>query len=498
MKTAIRLTAAIFLVAASNLSAALVFVSATSPSPTPPYNSWATAAHSIQDAVNVAVPGDQVIVTNGVYPGGLALNKPVNLLSLNGPEFTVIDASLVVGFDNRCVTLTNGASLSGFTLTQGPYPEGYPDEGGGLWCATTNAFVTNCMIINNRARNHGGGAYGATLYNCTLTRNNATNGSGGAYGSTLVNCTLSTNLAGAVNSCTLFNCSLIGNTQDGGGAVLSTLYNCLLIGNGTGSFNNGIFSGGAASSTLYNCTLTRNNYGAASSMLNNCIVYDNPINYDPYDPYSSPCTFNYCCTTPMPTNGLGNITNAPLFVSPDTGDFHLQPASPCINSGNNAFVFGTTDLDGQQRIVGGTVDIGAYEFPGSGSVISYAWLQQYGLPTDGSADFADTDGDGRNNWQEWICGTSPTNSLSVLRMLSATVAATNVNVTWQSVTGVKYFLERRPNLNSLVNTTNIVFGGTNIAVIATNIVGQAGTTTYADSYDTGSRQFFYRVGVQPQ
>jgi hypothetical protein len=470
------------------------FVWQNSPSPTPPYTNWSTAAHAIQDAVNAAVPGDQVIVTNGVYPGGLALNKPVNLLSLNGPQVTVIDADLV-SFGNRCVTLTNGAGLSGFTLTHG-----YPYDGGGLRCDTTNAFVTNCIIVNNRAESYGGGAYGATLYNCILTGNTATNGTGGSYNSTLINCTLSTNVGGAASSCTLFNCSLIGNTQYGGGAVVSTLYNCALINNG--SLLYGIYSyGGAAFSTLYNCTLTRNYFGASSSTLYNCIVYDNPVgsntNYDTI-PGPPPSTFNYCCTTPMPTNGLGNITNAPLFVDPANGNFHLQPASPCINSGNNAFVSGATDLDGNPRIVGGTVDIGAYEFQGSGSVISYAWLQQYGLPTDGSADFADSDGDGRNNWQEWICGTCPTNSLSVLRMLSATVAATNVLVTWQSVPGVNYFLERCTNLTSLITTTNIVFGGTNIAVVATNIVGQAGTTTYSDPYGTGPGQFFYRVGVRPQ
>jgi hypothetical protein len=38
----------------------------------------------------------------------------------------------------------------------------------------------------------------------------------------------------------------------------------------------------------------------------------------------------------------GNITNAPLFVSLTGGDFHLQPTSPCINSGYNAVVAGTT------------------------------------------------------------------------------------------------------------------------------------------------------------
>ena len=117
----------------------------------------------------------------------------------------------------------------------------------------------------------------------------------------------------------------------------------------------------------------------------------------------------------MPTNGVGNITNAPLFVDQANGNLRLQTNSPCINAGQQCLCAGPTDLDGNPRIVSGTVDIGAYEFQGTGSLISYAWLQQYGLPTDGSADFTDSDGDGLNNWQEWRCGTDPTNANSALR-----------------------------------------------------------------------------------
>lgn len=55
-----------------------------------------------------------------------------------------------------------------------------------------------------------------------------------------------------------------------------------------------------------------------------------------------------------------NITGNPLFVNPGT-DFHLQAGSSAINAGVNETETGTTDLDGNARIQGGTVDCGCYE-----------------------------------------------------------------------------------------------------------------------------------------
>ena len=166
-----------------------------------------------------------------------------------------------------------------------------------------------------------------------------------------------------------------------------------------------------------------------------------------------------------------------LFLKPDVCGH--------VNGGSSYFT-NSLDLDGNPRIVSGTVDIGAYEFQGPGSLISYAWLQQYGLPTDGSADAKDADADGHNNWQEWRTGTCLTNALSVLRLSSASPAGTNITVTWQSVAGVSYFLERSTNLAS-----------PSFSRWASGIVGQYGTTTFIGTNALGAGQFFYRVGVGP-
>ncbi len=135
--------------------------------------------------------------------------------------------------------------------------------------------------------------------------------------------------------------------------------------------------------------------------------------------------------------------------------------------------------------MGGTIDIGAYEYQGPGISEFIGWLWQYRLPTDGSADATDPDQDGLNNGQEWRCGTDPTNALSVLRLLSPAPSGTNVDVTWQSMPGVSYALEWSTNLGVVPA----------FQPLATNLPGQTYLTTFTHTNGATASPRFYRIGV---
>ena len=453
---------------------AIHYVDVNNPTPSSPYLTWATAAVTIQDAVDTAIIGDQIIVTNGVYETGgrivhgsmsnrVAITKAITVQSVNGPAVTTIKGySIPVGGYGdsavRCVYLTNNAFLSGFTLTNGA-TRALGDffnerSGGGIRCAASSAIVSNCIIVGNSAYQYGGGAYNGTLKNCLLMNN-----VGG--------------VGGGASSCNMNNCLVVSNYASSTGGV----------------------DGGTA--TINNCTIVRNTGigsigGVGGVNFNNCIIYGNYSTNSPNFSTNSSMLFNYCCTTPLPTKGFasfyfgGNFTNAPQFVDADLGNFQLQPTSPCINSGNNSLTPAGPDMAGSTRVIGGTVDAGAYEYATPTSLISYAWLQNNSFPIDGSADFSDADGDGMNNWQEWRSDTSPTDSFSVLKLLSISTNASGISVVWQSTTNRTYQLDRATNLAAVPA----------FSMLKSNIAGLAGATTFIDSNAPGVGPYFYRVSVR--
>jgi len=90
-----------------------------------------------------------------------------------------------------------------------------------------------------------------------------------------------------------------------------------------------------------------------------------------------------------------------LENEPNYGDYHLLPDSPCINAGDPCYVAGPneTDLDGNQRLTGGRIDIGAYEFnhipigEAGPNQIGYAWIDDIAEVVLDGNDSYDPDGE---------------------------------------------------------------------------------------------------------
>ncbi len=107
------------------------YVALGNPSPVWPYNSWATAATNIQNAVDAASGLAKLVwVSNGVYEVGaravygmtnrVAVTNAMTVQSVNGPGVTFIKGNGLYGPQAiRCAYMFSNAVLAGFTLTNG-------------------------------------------------------------------------------------------------------------------------------------------------------------------------------------------------------------------------------------------------------------------------------------------------------------------------------------------------------------------------------------------
>lgn len=116
------------------------------------------------------------------------------------------------------------------------------------------------------------------------------------------------------------------------------------------------------------------------------------------------------------------------------------------------------------------------------------WLTEYGIPSDGSADERDDDGDGFVNRAEWIAGTNPTNEYARLYIESASMMGTNgaFTIQWQSVPGKRYRVESADTL-----PPPLAF-----IPFASNILSVAESTEIKDTRPASTESRFYRVGVE--
>jgi len=282
-----------------------------------PYDTWDSAAATIQDAVDIAAPGfGIVIVTNGVYqaeavvvgggaPCRLALTNAVRVLSVNGAAATVIAGVAPRGPGAiRCAYLADGALLEGFTLTNGHTRlEGVSTatDGGGALCED-GGMLEGCLVTGCAAE-RGGGVCGGEMLLCTIEGNSAVSG-GGVHGVLSDQCSIVGNEAqsdgGGVKGGTARFCEVRGNTAvSGGGTHEAFSDRCTIVSNtatygggtwgGTNlscliAYNEAQFAGGGMKGGLGDgCTIRENSAasggGAHLAFGERCIIVSNMAAY---------------------------------------------------------------------------------------------------------------------------------------------------------------------------------------------------------------------------
>jgi uncharacterized repeat protein (TIGR01451 family) len=243
-----------------------------------------------------------------------------------------------------------------------------PGSGGAMYSDDSLLSLTNVDFYNNHADQSGGAGYNyggvVTLTNGVVSGNTTSGHGGGLRGGPFI----------------LTNVTLSGNRASYyGGAIYNsspalTLTNVIVSGNRGSPYGAGIVNSSGGDFVLTNVTLTGNDSQVGAAVYNmstsaeltltNCIVWNNRSSIS-----NGRITVRYS-DVQGGYPGAGNIDADPRFIAPvnysgaptTAGDLRLQFGSPAIDAGDNTAVAVATDLDGYPRIVGGTVDMGAYEY----------------------------------------------------------------------------------------------------------------------------------------
>ncbi|MBW8042414.1 MAG: hypothetical protein FVQ85_20795 [Planctomycetes bacterium] len=277
---------------------------------------------TIQEAIDDSSDADTIIVQPGLYKEYISFyGKNITLTSTNPGDSNVVAATIIGGGVRFNGTEDADCTLRGFKINDG--------ISGGK--NHTHATISHCLLSGNIT--YGGtviwGCDG-TISNCVVV-DNKTNSD--VVGSAISEC------YGLIKNCTIAHNAEGIDVLEGG---TTTIENCIIYHNGYGGqvWVISRFGSGATVNILYS---------DVQGGLEGIFLWDEDsiVNWGP-----------------------GNIDTDPCFVRVGDlfgtfeGDYHLLPDSPCINAGDPNYIAepNETDLDGKPRVIGGRVDMGAYEY----------------------------------------------------------------------------------------------------------------------------------------
>jgi hypothetical protein len=353
-----------------------LYVVKNASNPQQPYATWATAAASVHDAVNTAVPGATVVLSNGTHllSSTLTLSKGITVEGFTGDwKDVTIDAQS----GRRAVYINNGAArLSGVTVMRGRVyytAAGVYINGGGTLC---NCRVTNNNAVDNTAKGSGVYSVNGTVLDCVMDNNgySGTPAGSGLYqtGANAVadRCVITNNYATSVNT---GNGSGIGLWMNGG-----IVRNCLIAKNRltTTSALGGNYSTGVTveGGRLENCTIVGNYHGTAVQTLafglfakgghvyNTLIADNNGAAARNWVVSGTPVVSNCCTTSASNLPGGRHVEANDRTYTLDAGRISFKVDSPCYSGGVNLpWMESATDLYGNPRRFSAHVDIGCFE-----------------------------------------------------------------------------------------------------------------------------------------
>ena len=369
---------------------------------------------TMKEGVNVSGGWDANFETQTDYASildaqenGRVLEQPTNFTTLTiWSNFTIQNGKLTAASSVPANNLGSGVALGKkgqvkhCLIQNNTFSYNGNCMGGGVGNdavdAATDVCAEDCIIRNNCATHGGGARVRGSLLNCLIENNNTNNSvkkgpAGGVHlqAGRMVGCIVRNNLSGGdtggvrlYGKGQLINCLIIGNTATGavGGIGIesanSDVIGCTVVD------NNQLGSSATTSKCGISCGATSDNGTKIANNVvwgnkHNGVVQTAQVYYISH--YAAGNRVYNAIAHQNTTNGIKLSMNndeddtyldgdsneqtglAPHFADPANGDYRLTDESPMLNKGLDDVTLVSVDLDGNTRIVGAHVDIGAYE-----------------------------------------------------------------------------------------------------------------------------------------